>query len=1379
MNDWWKVQETFVQIDAAQKMWDLARLDASLFKELNASFKKVFPAFPQDYNFKVTYQQCLNLSSDLAVDKTAQKFQTFINNCYKPLNQMIGQLNSKYTVQAKATRSPDSGSAPLTVTFDARWSVDPSVETIPSRNYYWYYRDTQGVDRIIGQWDVVNYTFGESGNYRVHLTVRSSNVSQWVLDGELDLSVNVAPKAANIVVYANQKKLDRNKPIKIWTLEAKKWVLLDGSPTMPTWWRKIQSYKWDVTGSDNFKFSKAWDGNPTYVNVALNGNGEYKVKLTTVDNENNSVSETFSIIVSDPVAVVKQTPAIGSTSTMFNFDSSASYSLTSRLKLWTWEIFDNKGDKIDTIPWKSIKKQFTIPGNYVVKLTVEDELSQTNVDTAEVYVDSTAPTPQFTITSTNKWTQASEFDLDATSSFDPDVTNGVDSLEYRWEFSNPNLMKVVSTQDNNRHIVVQFDTVWTHTIRLIVSDMYGKSNTLEKTITVNSVLRPELSILPNAVTWGKQVSFSVQTNLSVINYQWNFWDGDTRSNTDNQMAHIYSKVWIYDVSVKVSDAEWNSNTVSSKVFIGEVNFPITAFRVKSAKNFVMQTISECSYEENWKTMVSPAFVVDRYQQITIDPSLSVNSKWTNSALSFYFQTKQGELYKQSNFTHKFNEIGCQFVDLTVEDTSLNKMDKTRIWFKVENALPTLKNLTLSFPQYGNESWIWFQVSSAQDVLDITANANTSLMVKVTAMSAVDPDWSISYFKRYYYPKDNPNQILETRITPSNIPYTFFTLPKIPGEYMFGVTMYDSDNAYQKSEAVIGNWPTIFFPQTDNNPNIPIVTLKFDKQTVEIWETVTFDVISKVTSDSEDFVAHRTIQYDFDGDGEWDLITTRDRVTYEYTKPNEQWYSPRAAVIYREYKWISESKGNTIVVKNGVKPILTFNSLWNIVIARDLSIGNLIFRQICFEKKLCEAGDKQYFKTHIASTAASILPDADNAITENRVFLQKYLTTGEHEITIELKSNLWVNVAKQYTLKTTNNLSNARITSGVNLLTIPETAFNNADPEIFVAENMDNSVLFYLAYDGSDTCFIDTDISFDTDSDWKNDNDIDIACNNLKLRKYNPEFANVIGRAYFTHNWELVFKNFTVNFESYQESVLDENQQELYSDITRLYNGILDSSVWNADLRMLLDTLRKNLIDKNQTMANVVAIQTHLQEAMVYLDSSQSALLDSIIARLSTAETIAVMWWNEYDQAKNEILAWLPTSLRESVAKMFSDFEGEADSLDEDKKREKLTNILNFIAQNASSNWISKVDLDNFFLVQFCKILNYYNIVSESCSTISVPNIEIPVSESDPTSWGLPTRLKVVLGIVFWWIAIMWGAIVFFAIRAKVRANAENEDDDEL
>lgn len=144
--------------------------------------------------------------------------------------------------------------------------------------------------------------------------------------------------------------------------------------------------------------------------------------LTVTDNEKNQISESFSILISDPVAILKQTPEVGNTSTTFNFSSDASYSLTSRIRLVTWEVIDESGDK-KSFQSRTIKQKFTKPGNYTVKLTVEDELGQTNIDTKLLLIESTPPIPQFTITPTNKWLYPSEFYLDAQSSYDIDVAN--------------------------------------------------------------------------------------------------------------------------------------------------------------------------------------------------------------------------------------------------------------------------------------------------------------------------------------------------------------------------------------------------------------------------------------------------------------------------------------------------------------------------------------------------------------------------------------------------------------------------------------------------------------------------------------------------------------------------------------------------------------------------------------------------------------------------------------------------------------------------------------------------------------------------------------------------------------------------------------------
>jgi hypothetical protein len=247
------------------------------------------------------------------------------------------------------------------------------------------------------------------------------------------------------------------------------------------------------------------------------------------------------------------------------------------------------------------------------------------------------------------------------------------------------------------------------------------------------------------------------------------------------------------------------------------------------------------------------------------------------------------------------------------------------------------------------------------------------------------------------------------------------------------------------------------------------------------------------------------------------------------------------------------------VKNGIKPILSFNAIGNIVIYRDLSVGNVINRQICFDVNECDAGNRQWKRIDIAPNTDGYTIAESTPITQNRVFLQKYPAFGTYDVTIALKSTQGIEVSNVYKVTTANTPNNGRVTSGINLITIPEASMNNASPEIYVSKTMDNSVLFYLNYEYDGRCYIDTDVSVDSDKDGKPDNDQDIPCNTLHLWKYNPQFESIIGRMYFDYNGRLVFKNFSVSFEGF-DVVMDQNNLLIYQDITTLINGIEEKTL---------------------------------------------------------------------------------------------------------------------------------------------------------------------------------------------------------------------------
>jgi hypothetical protein len=144
-----QIQDMFVTIDATKSIG--SELDSAFFQDLSQNFDQVFPYLPQDSQFKIIYEQCRITTDALASSYNYNGFSKFLDDCFNPFNRSIKIMNEKYTVQPVVALNPADGAAPLSVTFDATDSIDPSNDTIPSSNYFRYYKDTQGVDQLIGQ----------------------------------------------------------------------------------------------------------------------------------------------------------------------------------------------------------------------------------------------------------------------------------------------------------------------------------------------------------------------------------------------------------------------------------------------------------------------------------------------------------------------------------------------------------------------------------------------------------------------------------------------------------------------------------------------------------------------------------------------------------------------------------------------------------------------------------------------------------------------------------------------------------------------------------------------------------------------------------------------------------------------------------------------------------------------------------------------------------------------------------------------------------------------------------------------------------------------------------------------------------------------------
>ncbi len=1366
-----KILGIFVEIDANDKIG--TGIPATKFQELSTSFKTLFPRFPQDYSYKVVYEQCNLLTTQLGVLSSSDTkykgyFASFMSNCYKPLTDILKQINGKYMIVPSAKVSPASGPAPLTVTFDARTSIDPSNETIPSANFYRYYRDTNGQDQMIGNGPVIHYTFDKEGNYLVHLTVKSSNTAKGILDGDQTISVDVTPKAALISLYANGQKMIKDRKTKVGTLEAQKWVVFDASATIAMGGRQLMTYRRNITSKEWFSFIKDWDGKPDLLRVSLPEKGEYKVHLEVLDNENNKTVDDYTMVVSDPVAIIKSSPEKWNTSMTFWFDGSPSYSVLSSLKVYTWEIYDQNGNKMDTYQGKSIKQQFKNPGFYVVKLTVEDELWQSNTDNIQIYVESTEPIPQFTITPADQWKYPSRFNLDATVSTDVDKANNVDSLSYEWSFPEEAKVKVTSWDANNGKITAEFNAIGKFACKLTVKDDYGKISELSKDIEVKSILRPEITATPTATTWGSTVNFNVRSNVAIASYDWNFWDGDTRSIQVDTVDHIYKTTNVYKAKLSVNDGNNMTNEITKNIFIGEKSYPIAGYEItdKTSKTLTQNETCTQSDKDGANSVDVPAYQVDRFSNVSINPKLSVNTKWGSSDLQFYFQPQNKEIYKQATFSYKFDEIGCHYIDLTAEDTAINKNNTTRIWFRVVNSLPKLDNLSMLFPQYGNEVGVGFNENQKKDMFSLNFDP---LIVKITATNPIDADGFISYYKWYYFPKDDPTRFLETKITPGNIPYVFFSLPRIAGEYGFGVTMYDNDNGKQSSQEIIGNGPIVIFPpDATGNPDIPLVTVKVNQSAVEVGDEVTFNVVSKVLSDREDFVKERTIYYDFDGDDKWDLITKKDRVTYTYPKasptvsPNV-WFKPKVQVLYRGN--LGVSYGENIIVKDGLKPRLLYTSLGNFAIFRDVSLGPIISRTLCLDKKTCTP------ENSITGTGIS-------AFSTTYEWPDKYFAS----LTI---GDAYANEAKKILPIT---IEDGKGQSAFSLLSIPEATVSEDKVDIMVWNNLDNTVLFYMKTNAPESCFGDADISEDSDGDGVVDNDKDFACNTLYLKQYTPKYETTVGRIYYTVNNEAKTKDFTISFLDYEMS-LDPQYKEVYGKINELIQSIV--TTWTQltgteiHVRDMLKDLKNNIGDDSARMASVVSLKDYLDKNTMTWDDKQKTLLQSIFLSLSTKETTAAAGGSSYEVLKADILAILPGDLLTQTNDLFTQFDSvNWDSTTQTSQQEKrktiLQQIVNLITSHVAApdkaiadNQIDKNDMDSIIMPDICSIMEIYSIPSSFCSTSTLKAVPDDLAVQQ---WTTPlvtpksntSIIKIIFIVLGSFVGIFIVLVLIFAVRAKMR-----------
>lgn len=1355
-----KMIQTLEQIEASA--WIGKSVPAGSFLELNQVFSQVTPYLPKSPSNNRTYQQCLLATQDLANEVNTYWYTVFKEKCFSPFGQIVQQIQSKYTVKPAITANPTEWAASLNVTLDARWSIDPSNDTIPSENFFWYYKDVRGNDRVIWKWPVINHTFTEAGRHIVHLTVRSANrQEEGIFDGQSSIAINVAPPAAQIILFINGIKADVDRMTKIGMQDGDTIVTLDAQATRPIGQRTIVSHTREITSNNKtpyqFKDTNEWA--PQELVHRFPAQWIYTVKLEVEDNEKNKLQETYKISISDPVAIIRANTDQWTTATKFVFDGSASYSMTARIRKYQRQIVDPSWNQISLVDWKEIKQQFVKPWLYTIKLTVTDTSGVTSSDTMSLQVGSTPPVPSFTVTPSSELKYPSRFILDAIWTYDEDVRNGWDALTYAWSFSSSENVVLDTSQVNSSRIVVTMNAPWTYKARLTVTDRFGETSAIEKDIVVESTLRPEMIITPLVWRWEEEVTFYSKVNEPVSFYERDFGDWKKQQTQEPKVTYTYSKAWIYTVSLRVMNDKQRENILKKQVFMWQKDSPLVARTVKWwPENLELIPTWTCPVG----TWLVSAFTVDRYGQILIDASASRSVLGTPSWVRVLFRPQNDEIHSKSVLNYKFSELWCQWVEVTVDDTDSWKSAKEVIRFDVRNALPTMQNLTLQFPQtnaqQGQSVGIGLSPISVADEWLSLDTTLWSIVVKATVQAPRDPDGSISYFRRWYYPNNDDTKKEWFKITPAAITTVTFVIPKpwSPTEYAFVVEAVDNDWWKQSSETLLGKWPIVFFPPGEVQLDQPLVSLQVNSLNVKAWEPVKLTVQATVPSERPDFESNRIIKYDFDGDGIYDQTTKKTEVEHTYIKP---WtYSPKVAVYYRDRAWVAFSEKITVI--KSVTPRLLYAVHDRGVLVRDVTLGDIEQRTICMDTDACFwTWTDQWSGMHS--------------------FFYAYPTYWEVSPRISIVDTYGNELEKQ-------DRVTLREETGFWLLSVPEAIWNPTSwhYEVALSEAMQNTRSVYLL--DTKNCYIDADITKDGDGDGDPWNDYDVTCNRIAELQFTPTQKTIQGQLNrVVENNKVQTTPIIISFIDLEDDTyVPDEYKNLAEQIDQLIAHVPSSSpdtyVWYY--RDSLITLKASLADSSEKRARVIELRDLVWNYPYVVPAQDKETLAFLLNTLSDSTVKSAFWWTVYDTQKNEILLLFQEPDKTDIEGLFEQFESVQWNQSEMKK---ILDTINQRALEAKSQWLlDDVDV-NVIRNALCTLIIYYELPSKTCSgevptyttedeLKALENIKETTNKSSSTLW---TILKWVLRIVII-LAVWFGVVILiFAIKAKQQQRELQQEDE--
>ncbi len=465
-------------------------------------------------------------------------------NPTQTFNKLVTISNVK--VKADFTATPESGPAPLTVSFDGSASTSPAGDII---NYEWDFRGNNTYQDAKGK--TTSYTFEKIGTYPVKLRVTDNSGQSDILTKQIEVGGPDIP-TANINIPTQDGKYYLNQQL----------LFLGEKSTSPN--GAVTKYQWDF--GDGSPKSNTRTANHTYQKI-----GTYEVILTVTDEAGKvgSATQKINITIAElpPTAIITSTPEmdskekaiIGTMPFTVSFDASQSTDPNNNIVEYQW---DFNGDGKPDANGMNTSYIFKESGNYNVTLTAIDSAGKQSSSNILVKVEAQGLVARLTA-------DILEGNSPLTVTFDASSSSYDQGqiVSYEWDFGDGKPKRIDASK-----VAYKYNNIGTFTATVTAKASDGKTSTTSLDINVRPISLQ--SCFDPSVEQGQApltVEFDPRcTQGSVAKYLWDFGDGNT--SRARKPTYTFDKPGSFQVTLEVTDNENIVNTFSKNILVkGDLN----------------------------------------------------------------------------------------------------------------------------------------------------------------------------------------------------------------------------------------------------------------------------------------------------------------------------------------------------------------------------------------------------------------------------------------------------------------------------------------------------------------------------------------------------------------------------------------------------------------------------------------------------------------------------------------------------------------------------------------------------------------------------------------------------------------------------------------